>query len=99
MLVEAVFGDGTEWIWFEYMDDRPQYYVARVPSGTLTQHGYPDVINALENSIEEEAMDFYSKRAWREYDRKGYVDINRRWPIPPHMPNGSSWGPTSGHET
>ena len=92
MLLDAVFGDGKEFVWFEYMDDRPCYYIARVPTGTQKEKGYPAVINDIEDAIRDEAMDFYSERAWREHDRKGYVSTNRRWPIPPGMASGSAWG-------
>lgn len=98
MLLLHVIGDGVEWLWFSYLDDRPNYYVVRVPAGThqkiedRSDDFYDDILPEIHDSIEEEAFDFYGPRQWREYDREGYVTNNRRWPIPPHMPSGSSWG-------
>lgn len=98
MLLSHVIGDGSEWIWFSYMDDRPSYYVVRVPSGThqkienRSDDFYDDILPAIESAIDEEAFDFYGSRQWKEYDREGCVCNNRRWPIPPHFPSGSSWG-------
>ncbi|MDR1282422.1 MAG: hypothetical protein LBK99_16610 [Opitutaceae bacterium] len=98
MLLGTIIGDGAEWIWFSYMDDRPNYYVVRVPTGTLvsiqgrTDYFYDDVLPEIVNAIEDESYDFYGPRQWRERDRKGYVSSTRRWPIPPNFSSGSTWG-------
>lgn len=94
-LVDKVFGDGREFVWFQSMDDRPNYYVARVPTGFSRSNGYPDLIDDIEDAIRDESFDFYSERAWKEYDRFGYVDRYRRWPIPAVSLCGSEWGPFS----
>lgn len=100
-LVDRVFGDGKEIITFQYMDDRPDYYVVRVGTGTAAlmdrkEDEFYDLLGRIENQIADEGMDFYSERAWREHDRKGYVYTNRRWPVPPYQPCGSSWGTYDG---
>lgn len=97
MLVSHIFGDGAELMTFEYMDDRPYYYVVLVPTGTYKEidarsQVIHDLIDDIQDVIETEAMEFYSDRAYNEYERKGYVLNNRRWPIPPHQPCGCSWG-------
>jgi len=97
-LISKIFGDGAELVTFQYMDDRPDYYVARVPSGTLmaiddqTDVWYDVLMPDIVNQIDDEATDFYTERNWRERDRKGYVCVSRRWPIPPGEASGSSWG-------
>jgi hypothetical protein len=92
MLLDTVFGDGAEWIWFEHLDDRPDYYIARVPTGTLTKTGCPEIISDVEDAIRDEASDYFSARAWREYERDGWPEQHRRWPIPPRLACGSAWG-------
>lgn len=98
MLLSEVFGDGKEWIWFGYLDDRPNYYVIRVPTRThqliddQSDEWYDGLLVSIHNQIDKEAMDFYSERNWRERDRLGYVYNARRWPIPPYQPSGCAWG-------
>lgn len=97
MLLDHVFGDGKERIWIEHMDDRPDYYVVRVSSGThaliesQNDEWYDHLLPSIQNTIEDEAMEFYSNRQWNEHERNGYVKT-RKWPIPPHMPSGTAWG-------
>lgn len=105
MLLDRVWGDGREWVWFEYMDDRPDFYVARVPTGTLeaisarTDKWYDCLMAEIEGQIDDEAKDFYSERNWREHDKKGYVYNSRKWPIPPFQACGSAWGEYEPSET
>jgi hypothetical protein len=102
MLLSEVFGDGKEVIWFEYMDDRPCFYVIRVNTGTYKQieskadEFYDELLPVIEDAIDDEAVDFYSDRNWRERDKLGYVYDSRRWPIPPYYSSGSSWGKYTG---
>lgn len=98
MLLDTVIGDGKEAIWIQYMDDRPNYYILRVPTGTnalikdRADEWRDDLLPQITEAIADEAQDFYTERAWNEYERKGYVCTNRRWPIPPSFPVGCSWG-------
>jgi len=97
MLLDHVIGDGKEWVTLEYMDDRPDYYVARVPTGThkliedRSEKWYSEIMPEIEQAIDDESVEFYNERNWREHDKKGYVDNSRKWPIPPYQPCGSSW--------
>lgn len=101
-LISKIFGDGKELIWFLYLDDRPDFYVARVNSGTLkaiekqSDRWYDDIMPDIEESIADEAMDFYREIHWKEYDRDGYVSATRDWPIPPYNGSGTSWGAYTG---
>lgn len=97
MLLSRVFGDGKEWITVQHMDDRPDYYVVRVPAGTLAliaqqADAWYDLLDEIRDAIDDEAMDFYTERQWREREDKGYVCDTRKWPIPPDSPCGTSWG-------
>lgn len=98
MLLDTVIGDGKEAIWIQYMDDRPNYYIVRVPTGTnaliedRADEWCDDLLPQITEAIADEAQDFYTERAWSEYERKGYVCTSRRWPIPPSFPAGCGWG-------
>lgn len=97
-LLETVFGDGQELINFEYMDDRPHYYVILVPTGTHAAirdragAWYDDLLEDIEAAIEEEAGLLTTEKQEREKDRTGSISKTRTWPIPPDFANGSSWG-------
>lgn len=101
-LVERVFGDGKELLWLEYMDDRPDFYVIRIPTGTHAGRKGDDcdfqdnLLPEIESTIEEEASWRMSDAAVMEYSLEGYVSRHRHWPIPPHMPSGSAWGEYTG---
>ena len=79
MLLHRIIGDGKEWVTLQYMDDRPDYYVARVPTGThklidkKSDKWYDDIMPEIEEAIADEARDFYNERNWREYEKNGYV--------------------------
>lgn len=98
MVLDTVFGDGGEAIWFQYADDRPNYYIVKVPTGTgeliesRSDDWYDELLPRIAEAVADEAQEFYSDRAWREYEREGAVCTNRRWPIPPYFPAGCSWG-------
>ena len=53
-LVETPIGDGKQLIWFETMDDRPNYWVLQVPSEwDLDQIGMEE-ISEISDAIEDE---------------------------------------------
>ena len=96
MLLTRVFGDGKEWIALAYADKRPDYYLARVPTGThtLIEHraaAWYDILREIEQAIAEEAVEFYGARQRRERDAKGCVCDTRKWPIPPATGAGVAW--------
>lgn len=97
MLLDKIFGDGGEWVKVQYLDDRPDYYVVRVPTGThqliedRSDEWYEGLWQEITEAIADEAKDFYNEHNWREHEKNGYVYKTRKWPIPPYEPSGSSW--------
>ena len=98
-LLDAVHGDGKKWLWFGYFDDRPAFYVARVDSSCTVGSDNKDeerdiaIIGWIEEQIMEEALGFLSNKQMREYDKKGYIEGERPWPVPPlEGACGSHWG-------
>ena len=97
-LIDAIHGDGKQWMWFGYLEDRPSFYVARVDSSFDPGSGFDgdpseSIIGWLEDQILDEAMEFFSDEEYEEYSKKGYLDDGGNWPIPPlEMACGSQWG-------
>ena len=101
-LLDDQHGDGKQWIWFGYMDDRPNYYVARVDSAADmdTEGWYDDVLPWIEETIQYEAAEFMTDEQDDEWQATGCV-TDRAWPVPPMGgSDGSAWGsyePTDGN--
>lgn len=77
-LVDQVFGDGKQLIYFASMDHRPNYYVVRVDSGTDVEHDFHEETDAIEDAI----VDQFGRAARaRDY-----------FPMFPDQPCGTFWG-------
>lgn len=96
-LVSSIHGDGKQWLWFRYMDDRPWFYVVRVDSSVRAKNDNEqwryDVLEWIENQIEDEGTTFLSDEQYDEWREKGYIEGDRPWPCPPlEAACGSDWG-------
>lgn len=96
-LIEAIHGDGKQWLWFGYMEDRPWFYVVRVDSSVRSQNNNDkwcyEVLAWIYEQIEDEGTYFLTDEQHDEWRNKGYVEGDTLWPIPPlDMPRGSEWG-------
>lgn len=98
-LIEAIHGDGKRWIWYEYLEDRPNFYVVRVDSscnlGTDDVDNDDDyaVVDWIDEQIRDEGMCFLSEEQYEEYSENGYIEDGADFPVPPlEMPCGSAWG-------
>lgn len=94
-LLEFVHGDGKQWFWIGYMDDRPNFYVARVDSGVSLdgpEQWHKCVMPRLEDAILAEALNLASDADYEEYCETGFI-ADREWPMPPlECPCGTNWG-------
>lgn len=103
-LLEYISGDGAQLIWFEYMNDRPRYYIVRVDSEMDFGNGITDsnkeAMDDIMDAIVTEAEAFMTEEQLDEYCDHGYFTSDREWPIPPfEMANGYMLGPIEDVET
>jgi asparagine synthetase B (glutamine-hydrolysing) len=96
-LIDAIHGDGKQWLWFGYLDDRPSYYVVRVDSSVIANNDNDqwadEVLEWIYEAIDEEMREFMTDEQHDEWQEKGYLEGDRQWPIPPlECPCGSEWG-------
>lgn len=96
-IIEEIHGDGKQWLWFDYWDDRPWFYCVRVDS-SVTAHNdnskwSDEVLPWIEDQIREEMAEFMTDEQHDEWLNQGYLNGDRPWPIPPlECPCGCSWG-------
>lgn len=77
-LVEAVFGDGKQLMFFASLDHRPNYYVVRVDSKADVEHDFHEQTDAIEEAIA---------------DQFGRVEkVKDYFPMFPECPSGTYWG-------
>ena len=97
-LLDAVYGDGSEWVWVQYLDDRPDYYVARCGAGTIAamktqSDAWYDLLDDIIDAIEEEAGEGTTEEQEDEREKTGFISDTRAWPIPPGgLSSGTTWG-------
>lgn len=96
-LIEAIHGDGKQWLWLGYLDDRPWFYVVRVDSSVMANNGNSEwgeeVLPWIQNQIEEEMVYFMTDEENDEWIEKGYLEDGGTWPIPPLGGScGCEWG-------
>lgn len=103
-LLDHISGDGRSLIWFEYMNDRPRYYIIRVDSAMDFGNGITDdnkeAMDDIMDAIASEAESFMMEEQLDDYFRYGYFTGDREWPIPPfEMADGYMFGPIEDVET
>lgn len=77
-LVDTVFGDGEQLMFFASLDHRPNYYVVRVDSAADVLHGFHEETDAIEDAI---------------VDQFGRAEMARDYfPMFPDQPCGTHWG-------
>jgi hypothetical protein len=93
-LVDWIHGDGLQVIWFEPMDTRPNYYVARIDSKICVDNcGKPPVFcDEVYDDLCMKIEDQYG-RSWErwEADNGRTYERNRGWPAI-SVGDGGSWG-------
>ena len=91
-LLDAKHGDGEQWLWFLYLDDRPSFYVVRVDSAADMDSDdfYENVVEWIYDTLDEESYEFMSEEC--EDARENEENVDRGWPVPPINPCGSCWG-------
>src|SRR5690242_2426593 len=93
-LVDRIWGDGKQIIWFSPLNTRPNYYVACIPSGlslnSLDDPCFADeVLDELYEAIEEQFGEAYE--TWTS-DKNGR-EYTRHNPFPALSDDcGSEWG-------
>lgn len=78
-LVDKVFGDGQQLIYFATLDHRPNYYVVCVDSAADVQHNFHEATDDIEDAI---------------VDQFGRIeeDTDDYFPTFPDQPCGTFWG-------
>jgi len=93
ILLDGKIGDGKKVMYFEFMDDRPFYYVVRADSEIKEgMDEFIEMIESIRELIEDESMCIMTDEQYDEYEQKGWPEETRDFPIPPYCSCGYSWG-------